>query len=70
MIFSENGIHFSGSCSSLLNRTPVSTLHWEDFVVGSVAEFGPRLVRVLAWLAGLILLGTVLAFALPTLATL
>src|SRR5262245_27332727 len=29
---------------TFLNRTPVSKLHWEDFVVGSVAEFGPRLV--------------------------
>jgi len=33
-------------------------------------EFARRLVRVLAWLAGLIVLGTALAFALPTLATL
>ena len=41
-----------------------------EMVVLEDAEFGPRLVRVLAWLAGLILLGTVLAFALPTLATL
>lgn len=41
-----------------------------DIVVIEDAEFGPRLVRVLAWLAGLIVLGTALAFALPTLATL
>jgi hypothetical protein len=41
-----------------------------DIVVIEDAEFAPRLVRVLAWLAGLIVLGTALAFALPALATL
>lgn len=41
-----------------------------EIVVLEDTEFGPRLVRILAWLAGLIVLGTALAFALPTLATL
>jgi len=41
-----------------------------EIVVVEDHEFGPRLVRVLAWLAALIVVGTALAFALPTLATL
>ena len=41
-----------------------------EIVVVEDTEFAPRLVRVLAWLAALIVLGTAVAFALPTLATL
>jgi hypothetical protein len=41
-----------------------------EIVVLEDTEFGHRLVRALAWLAALIVLGTALAFALPTLATL
>ena len=42
----------------------------DDMTVIEDTQFASRLVRVLAWLAGLIVLGTALAFALPTLATL
>jgi len=41
-----------------------------EIVVVEDHEFGPRLVSALAWLAALIVVGTALAFALPTLATL
>jgi len=41
-----------------------------DILVLEDTEFARRLVRVLAWLTGLIVLGTALAFALPTLVTL
>ena len=42
---------------------------WVHVVVEDT-EFGPRLGRILLWLLGLIAVGTLLAFALPALATL
>ena len=41
-----------------------------EVVVVEDTEFGPRLGRILLWLLGLIAVGTLLAFALPALATL
>ena len=40
----------------------------EELVVIEDTEFGRRLGKALAWLLGLIVMGTVLAFALPALA--
>jgi hypothetical protein len=41
----------------------------DDFVVIEDTEFGRKLAKALAWLLGLLVIGTMLALALPALAT-